>query len=238
MPVWDNVNAVNTPTAYKGISRSTFASNAQINSRGQPGQDHHAVRMDQAIADVLELTGQVAVASHQGGQPREPLERRVRGQHQDGEREHLDDEEQGLPLPSVAGEHGAGDRDITDAPWLGVTAIRLAQERHGQDQARPRSRRGSAASARHSALGRGRPSRAFEIASTPVSADEPTANADRITRRPSSPLVHGSRRPRCWGLRRPFPRRPRPWPKRTMNPYVGTANRIPDSRRPRRFATW
>src|SRR6266540_4847721 len=79
----------------------------------------------------------------------------------------------------------------------------------------------------------------FEIASTPVSAAAPEANARRMTNTPTAPAPAARGSGTCACVHVPTAHLPTPVPisasiART-NPYVGTANRIPDSRTPRRF---
>ena len=79
----------------------------------------------------------------------------------------------------------------------------------------------------------------FEIDSVPVSAAEPEANALSRTKTPSPPAVvaKGCDTVACGHV--PTAHLPIPTasvPNRTrMNPYVGNANRNPDSRTPRRL---
>ena len=81
----------------------------------------------------------------------------------------------------------------------------------------------------------------FEIDSTPVSAAAPDANARRSTKTPTAPAPAASG---CgtWACgQAPAAHFETPVPiitkNATTNAYVGTANRIPASRTPRRFAS-
>jgi len=80
----------------------------------------------------------------------------------------------------------------------------------------------------------------LEMASMPVSAVEPEEKACRTRNRPMEavPTGSGEGTATCGHPPRHFTR---PTPIRanidTTNPYVGTANRSPDSRTPRRFAS-
>src|SRR5262249_50129024 len=81
----------------------------------------------------------------------------------------------------------------------------------------------------------------FEIDSTPVSAAAPDANARRTTNTVIAPVpaVIGSGTCACGHVPTAHFETPVPIIAKnaTMNAYVGTANRIPDSRTPRRFAS-
>ncbi len=93
------------------------------------------------------------------------------------------------------------------------------------------------------ACGRRNAGTPLEMASTPVSAVAPDENALRRANTPMAPMVvaapgSGSTSAVMGG--HPVVQRTRPMstmtPIATTNPYVGTANRTPDSRAPRRFA--
>ena len=59
---------------------------------GRRGREHeHPVREDEAVAEVRELPRREAVAGEQRREPREALERRVRGEDQDEQRRRLND---------------------------------------------------------------------------------------------------------------------------------------------------
>ena len=58
---------------------------------GQAGEHDDPVRVDEPVAEVHELAGEVAVAGEDGGQPREALVRRVGGEDEDPERDRLDE---------------------------------------------------------------------------------------------------------------------------------------------------
>ena len=85
----------------------------------------------------------------------------------------------------------------------------------------------------------------LEIASTPVRAVEPDENACRITNRPTvRTVLASSGAGNTWSVTIGQPlkmHRAIPVTTRmmidTMNAYVGTANRVPDSRTPRRLAS-
>ena len=92
------------------------------------------------------------------------------------------------------------------------------------------------------ACGRRNAGTPFEMASTPVSAVDPDENAWRITKRlapAAAPARMWSAGTTAWGqppaahLTRAVITKAK---IERMNPYVGTAKTVPDSRTPRRFA--
>src|SRR6476659_5302066 len=81
----------------------------------------------------------------------------------------------------------------------------------------------------------------FDTASTPVSAAAPDANARRTTKIPTAPTPAAIGSGACACAQAPTAHLPTPVPTitniATTKPYVGMANKIPDSRTPRRLTT-
>jgi hypothetical protein len=81
----------------------------------------------------------------------------------------------------------------------------------------------------------------FEIASTPVSAEAPDANACSSTKTPTAPAPAAIGSVACTVGQSPAAQRPTPVPTianiTTTNAYVGIANSTPDSRTPRRLTS-
>ena len=105
MPAWLRVNETNTPMMYSWMSRVVLASNAQISSAGERGQDDDAVAEHQPVAAPGELRAAGSrPRPRMRGQDREAVERGVRGQHQDrrGERLHQ------VEADASRAEHRAG----------------------------------------------------------------------------------------------------------------------------------
>jgi hypothetical protein len=74
--------------------------------RGE-GQDADAARVDEAVADVVELARQEAVARHEGGQQGEAVEGGIRREHEDHHRDDLDEPERQAADPEdLAGDQG------------------------------------------------------------------------------------------------------------------------------------
>src|SRR5262249_35732118 len=81
----------------------------------------------------------------------------------------------------------------------------------------------------------------LEIASTPVRAEDPDANACISSKRETAPTPAGTGEGTFVMTGQPPMHRTRPTMMRmnidTMKPYTGNANSMPDSRTPRRFAS-
>ena len=84
---------------YSWISRVVLASNAQMSAAARTARMTHAVGEHQPVAAAGELAGHEPVLAEDGGQDREPVERRVRRQHQDRGGEGLHREEADRVVP-------------------------------------------------------------------------------------------------------------------------------------------
>ncbi len=190
MPACDSVNEVNTPIAYSGISLWTSAWNRTTSSRRRDRETDDAVREDEPMPALGERAGHEVVFRVEVREAREVGERRVGRQDQDQGRRDLEHRgtarSRSRPLPKTA------------LPDLGDDGLRLASARPGASSRGTRGPRNITPSRlpihisvvrafRHSGgLNAGTP---LEIASTPVTAAPPEANACRIRKRPIAPVV-------------------------------------------------
>ena len=146
-------------------------------ARRGAGEHENPVRVGEPVAEVDELPRQEAVARQQRGQPREALVRGVRGEHEDRERERLDEVVDGR-AGRAGGEGRAGDLRED-----GCGPARARVHLHGEvrDAEEEADRRPPAISSSVRAAFRDcgwrKAVTPFEIDSTPVRAAEPDANA-------------------------------------------------------------
>src|SRR5437763_8127485 len=131
--------------------------------------------------------------------------------------------------------------ETTDAVWLGMACrrtVRLETPTNSAIAITPRAARVFAA---FSPCGCRKALTPFAIASTPVSAVEPEANARRRTKSVTAPAPAGRECGTVAVGQEPAAQRTTPVPTRAniavTKAYVGRAKRRPDSRTPRRFAT-
>ena len=171
----------------------TSAWKTQIRSDGDAGEHEDAVRVDEPVAEVHELAGEEPVAREHGGQPREALVRRVRGQDEDAEGEPLDEVVEDRAPADDAGKvaRAISERSETlslgrapistasyETPRKSVIAITpMTNERPGR-VLRPRGGRKALTP--------------FEIASTPVSARRRRRRRAATTRTPTAPTPAAS----------------------------------------------
>ena len=243
MPACESVNAVKTPITYRWISEFDVRV-VDPEQRHRDRREHEdPVREDEPVAEVRELPREEPVAREERGEPREALVRRVRGEHEHGERQHLHD-----PVHEAERrrrrEHRPGDlRQHRRRPGLGRAARaceRRATSRRGTSRSR-RCRARASSSRRSCRADGGTRSRRSRSPPPPSAPSSPTRT--HAARRRASP--HRRRR-RADAASRPAGSR---WSRtcrsrcrssagsHVMKPYVGSAKRIPASRTPRRFAS-
>ena len=100
-----------TPITYRWISESTLARKAPDQEGREPGEDEDPVRVDEAVAEVDELARQEPVPREQRREPREALVRGVGREHEDGQRECLDEV---VDEPTPASRPGTSPRDLRE----------------------------------------------------------------------------------------------------------------------------
>ena len=127
IPACESVKAVKTPITYRWMSEITSAWKTQIRSEATPGEHEDPVRVDEAVAEVHELAREEAVARQHGGQPREALVRRVRGEHEDPERQRLDDVVDDRRRADEAGNVARAISERTETLSLGRASISTAR---------------------------------------------------------------------------------------------------------------
>ena len=84
---------MNTPTAYSGIRAWVLPPNATTSDAAMSPSSDDAHRERQAVTAEGELAGEEPVLGEDGGEPRERVEARVRGQEQEQRREALEEVE-------------------------------------------------------------------------------------------------------------------------------------------------
>ena len=149
------------------------------------GEHEDAVAEREAIAHAQEEPRDVAVASHEVQQPREAVERRVRGDQQD---------KRGRQLHEAIGNAvaDAGMRDLGEhrlaATRGGAVEVR---DEHDADEHRDQQpdHDARASAGRASPRGGRNTGTAFEITSIPVIAVAPDANARSTSRTPSASVA-------------------------------------------------
>ena len=172
----------------------TFALYAQSSAIADAGEHDDAVREDEPVAEVRELAREEAVAREQGGEPREALVRRVRGEHEHREREHLHDPVH-EPERRRRREDARAICDRTDGvpDSVGSACMCTASHDTPRNIAIATTPSTSIVFAAFLPCGRRNALTPFAIASTPVSAVEPDENARSTTKSVTAPDAGGER---------------------------------------------
>jgi hypothetical protein len=170
------VNAVNTPITYRWISEFTLARKATSRPVASPARTRIPFEYGKAVAEVDELARQEAVVGEQRREPREALVRRVGREHEDRQREGLDE----VVADDPASRPGTTPRaicDSTDAVSLGRACICTASQDVATNKLIAIAPITYSVRAAFWACGRRNAVTPFEIDSTPVSAAAPDENA-------------------------------------------------------------
>src|SRR5438128_923742 len=237
MPIWLSVNAVNPPTTYSCSSFSTFAWKAQISTIAKAERTSIPFEYTSRSPRFSNCRGmnrsRASSAARRGNPWNDVLAASIRIANVE-----IWMSQNMKPPPNTA----LASSDTTDTDSLGIACVRTdssAVPRIIETEITPRI---ASVCDAFRPCGRRNALTPLEIASVPVSADEPEAKECRITNRlavAAVPTGTGSGTPVTCGHDPRQRTRPTPISENIekMKTYVGVAKASPDSRTPRRFTT-